>query len=133
MGRYFDLMPGHNSSNFTDSFLVFDFDRLRHRRLQVFGDDAMFRAPESSRATCAAREVQERVRAVQQDVRTEDAVPCRRWRAYEETEVFSESLVRIGQQIGWDSANEFNIRFATRARVRSRARASTTTCCRLST
>ena len=32
---------------------------------------------------------------------------------YEETEVYSESLVRIGETIGWDSANEFNIRFAT--------------------
>ena len=32
---------------------------------------------------------------------------------YEETEVFSESLVRIGQTISWDSANEFNIGFAT--------------------
>ena len=31
---------------------------------------------------------------------------------YEETEVDSESLVRIGQTIAWDSANEFNIAFA---------------------
>jgi TonB-dependent receptor len=31
---------------------------------------------------------------------------------YEETEVESASLVRIGQTISWDSANEFNIGFA---------------------
>ena len=31
---------------------------------------------------------------------------------YEETEVESESLVRIGQTISWDAANEFNIGFA---------------------
>ena len=31
---------------------------------------------------------------------------------YEETDVESESLVRIGQTISWDAANEFNVGFA---------------------
>jgi TonB-dependent receptor len=114
MGGYFDLMSGHNDSRFTDHFLVFDFNRLRERAGEVFGDDAMFRAPEAF--TSDLRSTEESKNAYIQYRKTFEskmplhvAVGVR----YEETDVFSESLVRIGQTIGWDSANEFNIRFAT--------------------
>jgi TonB-dependent receptor len=114
MGGYFNLMPGHNSSVFTDSFLVFDFDRLRAQAAEVFGDDAMFRAPENFTSDLRSTE-KSKSAFVQYRKTFETKMPFHVAAGvrYEETEVFSESLVRIGEQIGWDSANEFNIRFAT--------------------
>jgi TonB-dependent receptor len=114
MGGYFDLMSGHNDSRFTDHFLVFDFNRLRERAGEVFGDDAMFRAPEAF--TSDLRSTEKSKNAYVQYRKTfESKMPLHLAAGvrYEETDVFSESLVRIGQTIGWDSANEFNIRFAT--------------------
>ena len=113
MGGYFDLMSGHNDSRFTDHFLVFDFARLRAQAAQVFGDEAMFRAPDEF--TSDLRSEEKSKSAYVQFTKTfETAMPFHVAAGvrYEETEVESASLVRIGQTISWDSANEFNIGFA---------------------
>jgi TonB-dependent receptor len=114
MGGYFDLMSGYNSASFTDSFLVFDFERLRAQAAQVFGDEAMFRAPENFTSDLRSTE-KSKSAYVQFNKTFESKMPFHIAAGvrYEETEVFSESLVRIGETIGWDSANEFNIRFAS--------------------
>jgi TonB-dependent receptor len=114
MGHYFNLMPGHNSANFTDDFLVFDFNRLRAQAAQVAGDDAMFRAPDDFTSDLRSTE-KSKSAYVQFNKTFETKMPLHVAAGvrYEETEVDSKSLVRIGEQIGWDSANEFNIRFAT--------------------
>ena len=114
MGGYFDLMSGHNDSRFTDHFLVFDFDRLRAQAAAVAGDEAMFRAPDDY--TSDLRSEEKSKSAYLQYTKTfETKMPFHVAAGvrYEETEVYSESLVRIGQTISWDSANEFNIGFAT--------------------
>jgi TonB-dependent receptor len=113
MGGYFDLMSGHNDSRFTDRFLVFDFERLRAQAAQVFGDEAMFRAPEDF--TNDLRSEEKSKSAYLQYRKTfESAMPFHIAAGvrYEQTDVYSESLVRIGQTISWDAANEFNIGFA---------------------
>ena len=113
MGGYFDLMSGHDDSRFTDHFLVFDFNRLRAQAAEVLGDEAMFRAPDEF--TSDLRSVEKSKSAYLQYSKTfETAMPFHVAAGvrYEETEVESESLVRIGQTISWDSANEFNIGFA---------------------
>jgi TonB-dependent receptor len=113
MGGYFDLMSGHNDSRFTDHFLVFDFDRLRARAAQVLGDEAMFRAPDAFTNDLRSEE-KSKSAYVQFRKSFETAMPLHVAAGvrYEETDVSSESLVRIGQTISWDSANEFNIGFA---------------------
>lgn len=114
MGGYFDLMSGHNAANFTDQFLYFDFNRLRAEAAEVAGDDALFRAPEDF--TSDLRSVEKSKSAyIQYNKTFETKMPFHIAAGvrYEETEVESESLVRIGESIGWDSANEFNIRFAS--------------------
>jgi len=113
MGGYFDLMSGHNDSRFTDHFLTFDFDRLRAQAAQVFGDEAMFRAPDEYTNDLRSTE-KSKSAYVQYNKTFETAMPFHLAAGvrYEETEVESESLVRIGQTISWDAANEFNIGFA---------------------
>lgn len=113
MGGYFDLMSGHNDSRFTDHFLVFDFERLRARAAQVFGDEAMFRAPDDFTSDLRSKETSKNA-YVQYNHTFESAMPLHMAAGvrYEQTDVESASLVRIGQTISWDSANEFNIGFA---------------------
>jgi hypothetical protein len=118
---------------FTDAFLVFDFNRLRAQAAAVAGDEAMFRAPDEF--TSDLRSVEKSKSAYVQYAKTfETKMPFHVAAGvrYEETEVDSESLVRIGQTISWDAANEFNIGFAPE-QVRRGLGRSTTTCCRLST
>jgi len=45
MGRYFDRFSGHNDPNFTDQFLVFDYQTMRDYLAEMAGDDAGYRAP----------------------------------------------------------------------------------------
>jgi TonB-dependent receptor len=113
MGSYFDLMSGHNDPRFTDHFLVFDFNRLRANAAEVLGDDAMFRAPDQFTSDLRSTE-KSKSAYVQFTKSFETAMPFHLAAGvrYEETDVDSESLVRIGQTISWDSANEFNIGFA---------------------
>jgi TonB-dependent receptor len=113
MGGYFDLMSGHNDSRFTDHFLVFDFARLRAQAAQVLGDESMFRAPDNYTSDLRSTE-KSKSAYVQYNKTFESAMPFHLAAGvrYEETEVESESLVRIGQTISWDAANEFNIGFA---------------------
>jgi TonB-dependent receptor len=114
MGGYFDLMSGHDDSRFTDHFLVFDFDRLRARAAEVFGDESMFRAPENFTSDLRSKEKSQSA-YLQFNQTFETAMPLHvaAGLRYEETDVESASLVRIGQTISWDAANEFNIGFAT--------------------
>jgi TonB-dependent receptor len=113
MGGYFDLMTGHDDPRFTDHFLVFDFERLRARAAEVFGDEAMFRAPDDFTSDLRSKETSKNA-YVQYNHTFESAMPLHMAAGvrYEQTDVESASLVRIGQTISWDSANEFNIGFA---------------------
>jgi TonB-dependent receptor len=114
MGGYFDLMSGHNDSRFTDHFLVFDFNRLRERAAEVFGDESMFRAPDKYTSDLRSTE-KSKSAYVQYNKTFESKMPFHVAAGvrYEKTDVESASLVRIGQTISWDAANEFNIGFAS--------------------
>ncbi|MEL1263004.1 TonB-dependent receptor [Pseudoxanthomonas putridarboris] len=112
MGRYFDAFSGHNSSQFTDRFLLFDFDRLRNRAAELTGRDDWYRAPD----------------VFERDIRTTEkskgaylqwstswnwsmpvnlAVGVR----YEDTEITSSALVPVASAISWGAANELNLVF----------------------
>ncbi|MBB1086985.1 TonB-dependent receptor [Lysobacter sp. SG-8] len=113
MGDYFGAWSGHDSPNFTDRFLVFDFNRLRDAVAGFTGRDDWYRAP--TQFTDDLRTEEKSYSAYLQWNKTFDwsmplhaAVGVR----YEETEVVSEALVRIGTGISWDAANELYVTYA---------------------
>jgi TonB-dependent receptor len=112
MGRYFDAFSGHNSSSFTDTFLLFDFDRLRARAAEITGRDDWYRAPDVF--TRDLRTTEKSRGAYLQWNTTWDwkmpfsvAVGVR----YEKTEVDSSALVPTATAISWQAANELNLAF----------------------
>ena len=114
MGRYFDQFDGHNASGFTDSFFVWDFDKVRQ-----LAADAWKRAghnPADYQAspvfTTDRRVIERSKNAFLQWSNTWDwsmplhaAIGTR----YETTDVKSRALVPIATAIQWQSANELNI------------------------
>jgi TonB-dependent receptor len=116
MGGYFDLMSGNKDSRFTDHFLVFDFERLRARAAEVLGDASQFVPPDEFQQDLRTTE-KSKSAYVQFNKTFESAMPFHIAAGvrYEETDVESASLVRIGQSISWDAANEFNVGFAPEA------------------
>ncbi len=113
MGRYFDAFGGHDDPRFTDTFLMFDFDRLRERAGEVAGDDSLYRAP--TEFTDDLRTTEKSKSAYLQWNTTWDlampvhaAVGVR----YETTDVTSSALVQIATGIAWNAANELNVVYA---------------------
>ena len=112
MGRYFDAFSGHNSSAFTDRFLLFDFDRLRDRAAAVTGRDDWYRAP--SNFTRDLRTNEKSTGAyLQYTTRWDWQMPLNLALGvrYEKTEVTSSALVPRATAINWQSANELNLVF----------------------
>ncbi|GAB3341329.1 TonB-dependent receptor [Marilutibacter aestuarii] len=113
MGDYFDAFSGHDSPNFTDRFLLFDFNRLRDAAAGVAGDDSLYRAP--TEYTDDLRTQEKSQSAYLQWNKTFDwSMPLHVAAGvrYEETEVTSSALVRIGTGISWDAANELYVTYA---------------------
>jgi len=46
MGKYFKQFPGYNDPRFTDRFLIFDFQRLHQRAIEMTGCPECYRAPD---------------------------------------------------------------------------------------
>jgi len=113
MGQYFDQFGGHNSSNFTDRFLLFDFDRLRNRAAELTGRPDWYRAPDEFSRDLRTNEKSsgaylQYTTKFDWEMPLNVAVGVR----YEKTEVTSSALVPVATGITWQSANELNLIFA---------------------
>lgn len=112
MGRYFDQFSGHNNPFFTDTFLLFDFERLRQRAIEITGQPQWYEAPSAYSRDLRTNE-KSRSAYLQWSTRFETAMPINLAAGvrYEETEVESSALVPIATGISWGSANELNVIF----------------------
>ncbi|UNK42791.1 TonB-dependent receptor [Luteimonas sp. S4-F44] len=110
MARYFDAFRGHNDPRFTGRFMVFDFDRLRQRAAEITGDEAGYRAPTEFTNDLLTEE-KSKAAYVQWSTTFDWSMPFKVAAGvrYEETDVTSSSLVRVGNAISWDSANELYV------------------------
>ncbi|NDK39833.1 TonB-dependent receptor [Pseudoxanthomonas gei] len=112
MGRYFDAFSGSNSPNFTDTFLLFDFDRLRDRAAELTGRDDWYRAPAAFSRDLRTTEKSQGAylqwnNSWQWSMPFNLAVGVR----YEKTEITSSALVPTANAISWGAANELNLVF----------------------
>lgn len=113
MGRYFDQFSGHNSPQFTDRFLLFDFDRLRARAAELTGHPEWYRAPDEFSRDLRTNEKSsgaylQYTTKFDWEMPLNVAVGVR----YEKTEVTSSALVPVATGITWQAANELNLVFA---------------------
>jgi len=112
MGRYFDGFSGHNSPQFTDRFLLFDFDRLRNRAAELTGHPEWYQAP-----TEFTRDLRTNEKStggyMQYTTKFDWSMPLNVALGvrYEKTEVTSSALVPTASSISWASANELNLNF----------------------
>ncbi len=116
MGHYFSSFPGHNSSNFTDRFLMFDFAALRDRAAQIAGNPDWYRAPDDFTADLRTTE-KTRSAFLQWTTSFEWAIPVdvAAGVRYESTEVNSPAYVLppVSSGVTWDAANEFYVTLGT--------------------
>ena len=110
MGRYFDSFSGSNSANFTDQFLLFDFNRLRDAAVAVTGRDDWYRAPSVFERDIRTTE-KSRGFYVQWNTTWDWSMPVNMNLGvrYEDTEVVSQALVPVATGIQWQAANELNL------------------------
>lgn len=119
MSRYFEAFGNHNNPNWTDTFLVFDFERLRRRASEVVGPNGEPACP-----TCYQMPTE-----FTDDMRTTEKSKSAyvQWTTmfdwsmplhvalgvrYEETEVVSTALERVGDTITWVAANELYVDYS---------------------
>ncbi|GAB3510573.1 TonB-dependent receptor [Pseudoxanthomonas daejeonensis] len=112
MSRYFQSFGNSNNPNWTDSFLVFDFERLRQAAIAASGCATCYEMP--TQFTDDLRTTEKSKSAYVQWTTSFDwsmpldvAVGVR----YEQTDVDSSALVRIANGISWDSANELYVTY----------------------
>ncbi|KAF1699116.1 TonB-dependent receptor [Pseudoxanthomonas jiangsuensis] len=112
MSRYFKSFGNSGNPDWTDQFLVFDFERLRQAAIDVSGCPTCYEMP--TEFTDDLRTTEKSKSAYLQWTTSFDwsmpldvAVGVR----YEETEVDSSALVRIANGISWDAANELNVTY----------------------
>ena len=112
MGRYFDAFSGHSSPNFTDTFLLFDFDRLRDRAAELTGRDDWYRAPDAFTRDLRTEE-KSRGAYVQWSTSWDWSMPFNLAVGvrYEKTEITSSALVPTATSVSWGAANELNLVF----------------------
>jgi len=112
IGQYFDQFSGHNDPSFTDTFLLFDFERLRDRAAELTGREDWYRAPDVYSRDLRTNEKSQSA-YVQWSTRWETAMPINAAVGvrYEKTEVESSALVPIATAISWGAANELNVIF----------------------
>ena len=110
MGRYFGSFSGSNSANFTDQFLLFDFNRLRDAAVAVTGRDDWYRAPSVFERDIRTTE-KSRGFYVQWNTTWDWSMPVNMnvGVRYEDTEVVSRALVPVATGIQWQAANELNL------------------------
>ncbi|HSM11920.1 MAG TPA: TonB-dependent receptor, partial [Lysobacter sp.] len=114
IGNYFGQFSGHDSSNFTDAFFVWDFETVRRLAEEAWvrngGDAAAYRA---SNDFSTDRRVTEKSKSayIQWSNTWEWAMPVTVAAGvrYEDTQVSSSALVPAATAISWGSANELNI------------------------
>ncbi len=113
MGRYFDQFAGHDSPNFSDRFLLFDFDRLRNRAAELTGRPDWYRAPDEFSRDLRTNEKSSGA-YVQYTTKFDWEMPLNvaLGMRYEKTEVTSSALVPVATGITWQAANELNLVFA---------------------
>jgi TonB-dependent receptor len=112
IGDYFDQFSGHNSGSFTDTFLLFDFERLRDRAAEITGQPGWYRAPAAYSRDLRTTEKSQSA-YLQWSTRFDMTMPINVAAGvrYEKTEVNSSALVPIATAISWGSANELNVVF----------------------
>jgi TonB-dependent receptor len=110
MSRYFGSFGNSGNPNWTDGFLVFDFERLRQAAINASGCASCYQMP--TEFTEDLRTTEKSQSAYVQWTTTYDwsmpldvAVGIR----YEKTDVKSSGLVRIANGISWNAANELNV------------------------
>jgi len=115
MGKYFKQFSGYNDPRFTDRFMIFDFDRLHKRIIEVTGRPDWYTAPKTF--TTDRRTTEQTQSAWLQWSNTFDwAVPVNVAAGvrYENTETTSPALVLPpATNVMWLSLNEMVIDFDT--------------------
>jgi len=122
MGRYFKRFAGHNDPRFTDRFLVYDYDRLYQRALEMVGqpvngptDVAMYRVPDGF--TRDLRTTEESSSVWLQWRNTFDAmipIDVSAGVRYEKTKINSPSWVLPpASNVIWPSRNELHVELGT--------------------
>jgi len=111
MGKYFGRFSGHDDSKFSDRFLIFDFDRLHQRAIEVTGCAECYRAPDEF--TTDIRTTETSRNAWLQWRNTFDGVVPISVTAgvrYEETKIVSPAQVPPpAGSVRWVADNTFNI------------------------
>jgi len=112
MANYFRSFNTGSSVDWTDDFLVFDFEKLRQAAIAVSGCASCYEMP--TEFTDDLRTTEKSKSAYLQYTTSFDwsmpldvAVGVR----YEKTDVDSSALVRIANGISWDSANELYVTY----------------------
>ena len=113
MSRYFEAFGNHNNPNWTDAFLVFDFERLRQAAIAESGCASCYQMP--TEFTDDMRTTEKSKSAyVQWTTMFDWSMPLHLALGvrYEETEVVSTALERVGETISWVAANELYVNYA---------------------
>jgi len=113
MGRYFKSFPGHNDPNLSDRFLVFDFQRLRDRAIEMTGRPDWYTAP--SETIADLRTFEKTRSAYLQWKNTFDLIVPVNVAAgirYEKTEISSPTLISPpAGNLVWNQPNELLLSF----------------------
>jgi len=117
MGNYFRQFPGHDHPDFSDRFMVFDFDRLHQRVIAVTQRPEWYRAPDHFTTD---RRINETSRSAWLQWRNtfDWAVPVNVATGvrYESTEIVSPALVLPPSgHVVWESLNEMEFTLGTDA------------------
>jgi len=114
MGKYFRQFKGHNDPRFTDRTLIFDFQRLRDRAIEITGREDWYTMPGE---WSTDQRINEKTRSAYLQWRNSFdwtfPVSVSAGMRYEHTDVSSPSLIRppVGNLI-WDSTSELRFDFA---------------------
>jgi TonB-dependent receptor len=112
MSRYFDSFSKPGNIDWTDGFLVFDFERLRQAAIAVSGCPSCYEMP--TEFTDDLRTTEKSKSAYVQWTTSFDwsmPLDVAAGVRYEKTDVDSSALVRIANGISWDSANEMYVTY----------------------
>ncbi|WP_202841723.1 TonB-dependent receptor [Luteimonas saliphila] len=113
MSRYFEAFGNSGNPMWTDRFLVFDFERLRQAAIATTGCTGCYEMPQEFTDDMRTTE-KSKSAYLQWSSTFGDAMPLHVALGvrYEETEVESDALVRVGETITWVAANELYVDYA---------------------
>jgi len=114
MSRYFEAFGNHNNPNWTDAFLVFDFERLRQAAISETGCASCYEMPTEFTDDMRTQE-KSKSAYLQWTTMFDWSMPLHVALGvrYEETEVVSTALERVGETISWVAANELYVNYAS--------------------